>query len=67
MATSPVAKNGATTIVNVAFDLEKETKGTVRYTERGHAPLIGTLYIRKNAFETADYPKVLQVTVTVGK
>ena len=54
-------------LVSVQFDLEKETKGAVRYQERGHAPLIGTLYLRKNAFETADYPKVVNVCVTIGK
>ena len=51
----------------VKFDLEKETKGTVKYNEQGHAPKIGSLYIRKTAFATADYPKSLTVTVVADK
>jgi hypothetical protein len=54
-------------LVSVSFDFEKETKGAVRYQERGHAPMIGTLYLRKAVFATPEYPKVLDIIVKVGK
>ncbi len=58
--------------MHVRFKLEKETKGAVRYEEvddKG-APIeqvwakIGTLYVRKTAFERGEkYPESLRVTV----
>lgn len=63
MATANKA-NGS--LVSVEFKFDKETKGTVRYQEDGHAPVIGTLYIRKSHFAKPEYPQSLTVTVTVN-
>ena len=57
-------ENGA--LVSVKFAFDKETKGTVRYQEEGHAPVIGTLYLRKSHFAKPEYPQSLTVTVTVN-
>lgn len=58
------ANNSA--LVSVKFAFDKETKGTVRYQEDGHAPVIGTLYIRKSHFAKPEYPQSLTVTITVN-
>ena len=59
-------------VIEVRFKLEKETKGALRYQEvdeKGEAieqawAKIGTLYVRKNAFERgAAFPQMLRVTV----
>lgn len=44
------------------FDLERETKNTVRYAESGDASVIGTLYIRKLVLPI-PYPQRLRVVV----
>ena len=59
------------TVIEVRFELEKETKGALRYQEdeKGEAieqalAKIGTLYMRKSAFEQgAAFPQTLRVTV----
>ncbi|MCQ4638680.1 hypothetical protein NE619_18295 [Anaerovorax odorimutans] len=33
--------------MKIKFEVEKETKGTIRYRELSEEPVIGTLYIRK--------------------
>lgn len=45
--------------------LEKETKGAVRYAEKGEpeSQILRTLYIRKSAFKDGAPPKEIQVTV----
>ncbi len=49
--------------LKATFEMEKETKGAVRYLEVGpEDPKIGTLYVRKEAMEE-PYPKKLTVTV----
>ena len=45
-------------LVSVQFDLEKETKGAVRYQERGHAPLIGTLTFARMHSRPRTIPKL---------
>ena len=59
-------------VIEVRFKLEKETKGALRYQEvdeKGEVieqawAKIGTLYIRKSAFERgAAFPQLLRVTV----
>ena len=47
------------------FEMEKETKNTVRYAEvtAGQPPVIGTLYIQKWALKGP--PKKLKVTIEV--
>jgi hypothetical protein len=59
-------------VIEVRFKLEKETKGALRYQEvdeKGEVieqawAKIGTLYLRKSAFERgAAFPQLLRVTV----
>lgn len=50
----------------VNFELEKETKGTVRYAEQlgeDDPKVIGTLYLQKPAAEALGNPQKLTVTV----
>ena len=59
-------------VIEVRFELHEETKGALRYQEideKGKAieqalANIGTLYMRKSAFERgAAFPQTLRVTV----
>jgi hypothetical protein len=45
------------------FEVEKETKNTIRYTEiaEGQPPVIGTIYVQKWALK--ETPKKLKVTL----
>ena len=49
----------------VEMVLEKETKGAVRYKEKGDpvGHIFGTIYVRKTAFKTMTFPKEVQVTI----
>ena len=52
-------------IATVLFDLERETKNTVRYAETpapGHEPVVGTLYLQKRVLPT-PYPERVKVTI----
>lgn len=56
--------------VTLRFDLEKETKGAVRYAEQTEGalaePTIGTLYIRKSALARMGHtqiPSVVKLTL----
>lgn len=50
--------------ITITMELEKETKNTVRYTEKteGKPPAIGTLYIQKWA-TSPDTPQTIRVVV----
>ncbi len=50
-----------------AFQFEKETKNTLRYTEvtEGQPPVVGTLYIQKWALKTV--PQRVQVTIETAE
>ena len=50
--------------ITLRFELEKETKGAVRYAEAG-TEAVGTLYVRKSALPS-PYPKALAVTIAFG-
>ena len=59
-------------ITTVKFNLEKETKGAVRYHEVDadgnfitdfKAGQIGTLYLRKEVFEDDNFPQSIEVSV----
>jgi hypothetical protein len=61
-------------LIEARFKLEKETKGAVRYQEvddKGEVveqtwAMIGTLYVRKSAFERgAAFPQLLRITVEI--
>lgn len=47
------------------FELEKETKNTIRYAEvaEGQPPVIGTIYVQKWALKGT--PKKIKVTLEV--
>ena len=50
----------------IEMTLDKETKGSVRYAEKGDPAeqILRTLYIRKRAFsEGAPYPDEIKVTI----
>ena len=50
--------------VERVFEVEKETKNTVRYTEvaeEGQPPVIGTIYVQKWALK--GIPKKVKVTL----
>ena len=50
----------------VEMTLDKETKGAVRYAEKGDPAthILRTMYIRKSAFKTGTtLPKEIQVTI----
>lgn len=60
--------------MRITFDVEKETKGAVRYTERQannlDEPIVGTLYIRKSGLGKLGFksiPSELTITVEEGK
>ena len=49
------------------FEVEKETKNTIRYAEvaEGEPPIIGTIYVQKWALE--GIPNRVKVTLEVQK
>ena len=52
-------------MIKASFELEKETKNTIRYAEKpaaGKPPAIGTIYIQKWALPEPTPPSI---TVTV--
>lgn len=59
-------------ITTVKLNLEKETKGAVRYHEINadgefitdfRAGAVGTLYIRKDVFSDENYPKQIELSI----
>jgi len=54
--------------ITVSFNREKETPGTVRYTEdvQGEEKLIGVLYVQKNTAARLGNPETLTVTLLAG-
>jgi len=56
-------------MLKLMFDLERETKNTVRFAERGsdEPPVIGTLYVQKHALKSLGEPAVLVVTLEAGE
>lgn len=57
--------------LEAVFELEKETKNTVRYSEvfDGQAPIANTIYLQKWALQAlggGEFPKRIKVTVTAG-
>lgn len=59
----------ANTLFDIALDVERETKGAVRYAERGNADThkVGTIYFRKTAFKDGKWPQSIKVTVALDK
>jgi len=49
----------------ITFDYEKSTKGTHRYKEQGDRAdwLVGTLYVKRTAFESPEPPSTLTLTL----
>lgn len=58
----------ATSIV-VTFDMERETKNTIRFMERGDPKeaIMGKVYVQKTDLEKIGSPKSIQITVTAVK
>jgi hypothetical protein len=49
--------------MTVNFELERETKNTVRYAEQADDPVVGTLYVKKSAAAKLGNPDKLAVTL----
>lgn len=50
----------------ITFSKEKETRNMVRYQEDSKAPIIGTLYISKQAIiRNGEFPSKVKVTLEV--
>jgi hypothetical protein len=49
--------------LTVNFELERETKNTVRYAEQGDNPVVGTLYVKKSAAAKLGNPEKMAVTL----
>jgi hypothetical protein len=56
----------STKSVDLEFSQEKETKGTVRYSEDSDEPKVGKLYIKKDAAKELGNPKNLNVTIAAA-
>lgn len=52
--------------VTVNFELERETKNTIRYSEVGDDAVIGTLYLKKSAAAKLGNPEKIAVEVTAS-
>lgn len=52
--------------VTVNFELERETKNTIRYSEVGDDAVIGTLYLKKSAAAKLGNPEKISVEVTAS-
>lgn len=53
-------------MVEIRFELDRETKNTVRYAEvvdPGEPAVVGTLYVQKYAVERLGNPSSLTVTI----
>jgi hypothetical protein len=52
--------------ITLTFEVEKETKNTVRFTEAlgdGQPAVVGTLYVQKFAIQKLGNPSSLTVTI----
>lgn len=49
----------------VLFQMEKETKNTVKYQEIGDVPVIGTIYVPKHTLQTLGNSKAPQIVITI--
>lgn len=62
-------------MITAMLVMERETKGAIRYREVGdnskpidpHEAKVGTLYIRKTAFDGDLIPKSISVTISPGR
>jgi len=57
-------------VLVIRFDKEKETKNTIRFSERenedGEPPMIGILYLQKFAVKRLGDPSVIEVVIKKG-
>ncbi len=53
--------------MKIKFEIEKETKGAVRYKEIGEDPVIGTLYIRKSHLKELGIEEAKVIVVEVRR
>ncbi len=47
------------------FELEKETKNTIKFAEDGNVPKIGSIYIQKHALQMENGELARKVKITV--
>ena len=52
-------------MIKVTMTQDKETKGTIRYSEEGNMQYIGTLYIRKHASDALGGAMPTKIEVTI--
>lgn len=51
--------------MSIKFEVEKETKGAVRYKEVSEDPVIGTLYIRKTHLKSLDLAGTEDIVIEI--
>jgi len=53
--------------VNIKFEFEKETKGAVRFKEQSDKPIVGTIYIKKEALPELGLSIKDNILVSISK
>ncbi|MDF3000554.1 MAG: hypothetical protein K0Q48_673 [Bacillota bacterium] len=53
--------------MNIKFAFEKETKGAVRFKEQSDKPIVGTLYIKKEALPELDITKNDELNIKITR
>lgn len=68
MPNTTMAKNNATTI-ELTFTFERETKNTIRFTEKVSdmldTPQVGTLYLQKQSLKAMGWNQGKDITMTL--
>lgn len=57
-------RKAAPASTTIYFSVDRETKGTFRYAEEGDDPIVGTLYVRKPAYNKLGGPQRLKVVLS---
>lgn len=53
--------------MNIRFEFEKETKGAIRFKEQSDKPIVGTLYIKKEALPELGVSTTDNIIVSISK
>lgn len=53
--------------VNIKFEFEYETKGAVRFKEQSEKPIVGTMYIKKEALPELGITKHDELNVRITR
>ena len=51
--------------IELEFEVDKETAGTVRFDEKSVVPVVGKLYVKKSTLEKMGWPQKLKVTIEI--